>query len=259
MDEDAKTKGHEIFTCWKDTKIVVRISLLAAIFAVTRVLTMGFVLIPGHTEFRVVSVFNVIFGLLFGPAGAWGCAIGNLIGDFFGTLSLGSIGGFVGNFFFTYVPYLVWKSLLKKEEYEPKIDSFKKVVVYVIAVILGATVEATIINFWVSGVLGLTPFKILGPGVFLNNPVSPLILGIPLLLLFYPRLKKWQMVWTDEEESNQDISLKRKITGMLLLSFSGIGCVVLWGLIIVGSLGQINLVMWMLPLVLAAFISLMIL
>ena len=38
----------------------------------------------GVDEVRPANVFPFVFGLLFGPAGAWGAAIGNLIGDFFG-------------------------------------------------------------------------------------------------------------------------------------------------------------------------------
>jgi energy-coupling factor transport system substrate-specific component len=49
-----------------------------------------------------------VFSILFGPAAAWGSAFGNLIGDFFGTLGLGSIFGFVGNFLYAYIPYRLW-------------------------------------------------------------------------------------------------------------------------------------------------------
>ena len=35
-------------------------------------------------------------------------AFGNLIGDFFGTLTLGCLFGFIGNFLYAYVPYRAW-------------------------------------------------------------------------------------------------------------------------------------------------------
>jgi energy-coupling factor transport system substrate-specific component len=48
----------------------------------------------------------LVFGLLFGPAGAWGSGLGNVIGDFFGgTLGIGTLFGFVGNFLFALTPY----------------------------------------------------------------------------------------------------------------------------------------------------------
>jgi energy-coupling factor transport system substrate-specific component len=89
----------EIFTMWRHTQMVVLVALSAAIYAAFLIVTQGFVIIPGFTNLRPGNVFPFVFGVLFGPAGAWGAAIGNLINDFFGTLGLGSIAGFVGNFF----------------------------------------------------------------------------------------------------------------------------------------------------------------
>ena len=76
---------REVFSMWKHTKMVL-VALSAAIYAAVLIPFKGFVLIPGITEFRPGSAFPVLLGLLFGPAGAWGAAIGNLIGDFFGSL-----------------------------------------------------------------------------------------------------------------------------------------------------------------------------
>ncbi|OGL42590.1 MAG: hypothetical protein A2161_08835, partial [Candidatus Schekmanbacteria bacterium RBG_13_48_7] len=53
----------------------------------------------------------VVFGILFGPAGAWGSGIGNVIGDFFGTLGPGSFFGFFGNFFYAFCAYQIWDHL----------------------------------------------------------------------------------------------------------------------------------------------------
>jgi energy-coupling factor transport system substrate-specific component len=40
-------------------------------------------LIPGNTELRSNNVIPLIFGVRFGPTGAWGAAFGNLKSDFF--------------------------------------------------------------------------------------------------------------------------------------------------------------------------------
>jgi len=51
-------------------------------------------LIPGVTELRPANAIPVVCSFLFGPAAAWGSAIGNMIGDFFGGVGPGDIFGF---------------------------------------------------------------------------------------------------------------------------------------------------------------------
>jgi energy-coupling factor transport system substrate-specific component len=64
------------------------------------------------------------FSFLFGPAAAWGTAIGNVLYDA-STAALGpiSVFGFVGNFLIAYIPYMVW-SILTTEK--PDLRSLKK-------------------------------------------------------------------------------------------------------------------------------------
>src|ERR671917_1973587 len=99
----------EVFTMWRHTQMVVLVALSAAIYAAVLIPFKGFPIIPGAVELRPANVFPFVFGLLFGPAGAWGSAIGNLIADFFGTLTPGSIGGFWGKFFFGLLAYKLWR------------------------------------------------------------------------------------------------------------------------------------------------------
>ena len=189
----------EVFKMWKSTKMVVLVALCAGLYAAVLIPFKALVLIPGITEFRPASALPVVFGLLFGPAGAWGAAIGNLIGDFFGSLGVGSIFGFFGNFMFAYAPYKIWQhiGILKEEEVnEPDLKSGKKIATYVIAAIGGAVSCALIIG-WGLEVLGMVPFAALGPIISLNNTIPSLVLGIPLLLVLYPRIKKWDLLWTD--------------------------------------------------------------
>ncbi|MDQ5810139.1 MAG: QueT transporter family protein, partial [Actinomycetota bacterium] len=107
---------REVFTMWRHTQMVVLVALSAAIYAATLIPTQFLPIIPGFTNIRPANVFPFVFGLLFGPAGAWGAAIGNLINDFFGTLNIGSIFGFVGNFFLGFLPYKLWGSFFRRSE-----------------------------------------------------------------------------------------------------------------------------------------------
>lgn len=189
---------REVFNMWKSTKMIVLVALCAGLYASLLIPFKAVVLIPGITEVRVASVIPPVVGLLFGPAGAWGAAIGNLIGDFFGTLGLGSAFGFVGNFMLAYVPYKLWRNLgiAKKDDSEPDLKSKRKLFAYVVCVIGGAMACALIIA-WGVDMLGLVPFAALGSIILVNNTIAPTILGIPLLMMLYPRVKKWDLLWTD--------------------------------------------------------------
>ena len=189
---------NEVFSMWKKTKMVVLVALCAGLYAALLIPFKGFVLIPGITEFRPASALPVVMGLLFGPAGAWGSAIGNLIGDFFGSLGIGSLFGFVGNFMFAYVPYKLWINLglVSKQDNEPDLKSKRKIAAYVIVAILGSLACALVIA-WGLEVLKLVPFAALASIISLNNSIPALVLGIPVLLVLYPRIKKWDLLWTD--------------------------------------------------------------
>jgi len=196
---------REIFSMWKYTKMVVLVALSAAFYAASLIPFKGFVLIPGFTEIRPASAFPVILGLLFGPAGAWGAAIGNLIGDFFGTLGPGSLFGFIGNFFFAYVPYKVWNSLGlvdPKEEDALLVKGGRKIANFVIAALLGAASCALIIG-WGVDLLKLVPFKVLSTIILFNNSIPSIVLGLPMILVLYPRVKKWDLLWTDIMSENE--------------------------------------------------------
>lgn len=189
----------EVFSMWKHTKMVVLVALCAGLYAALLIPFKAIVLIPGITEVRPASALPIVFGLLFGPAGAWGAAIGNLIGDFFGSLGPGSFFGFFGNFLFAYVPYKLWQTFKMGE---PKLDGGKKVIMYVITAILGSVACAVFIG-WGLEVLNMVPFAALGSIITVNNSIPSIVLGLPLMLLLYPRIKKWDLLWTDILEESE--------------------------------------------------------
>lgn len=190
----------EIFTMWKNTRMIILTALSAAIYAAVLIpFKGGIVIVPGITEVRPANVFPVIFGLMFGPAGAWGAAIGNTIGDLFGgTLGWGSIFGFFGNFFLGFLPYKMWGALglVPTNDISQTINSWRKLLAYIIIVIVSAAACAIIIA-WYLDLVGLIPFAFLSVVITLNNALAELVLGPPLLLLLYPRVKQWGLIWTD--------------------------------------------------------------
>lgn len=213
---------RDIFAMWKKTKMVVLVALSAGLYAALLIPFKGFVLIPGITEFRPASALPVVLGLLFGPAGAWGSAIGNLIGDFFGSLGIGSIGGFVGNFMFAYVPYKLWVNFgfAAGGKYEPDLKSGKNIFAYVIVSILGAAACALPIA-WFLDLLGMVPFAALGSIITLNNSIPSIILGIPVMLILYPRIVKWDLLWVDlMDETDLPVSGHLSRIGAIVMTIS---------------------------------------
>ena len=216
----------EVFTMWRHTQMVVLVALSAAIYAAVLIPFKGFPIIPGAVEIRPANVIPFVVGLLFGPAGAWGAAIGNLIADFFGTLSPGSIGGFVGNFFLGLLPYKLWSAYFRRDEnMEPNVDSGKKFAVYLAAVILAATVCAVIISWWVD-LLGLAPFIVFLALIVFNNAIMGGVLGPILLLALYPRVKRWGLLWTEIMEPEEVSASRLQRTGAILVWVGAIGAVV---------------------------------
>ena len=104
----------ELFTMWKNTRMIVLTAVSAAVYAAVLIpFKVAIPIIPGFTEVRPAGVLPIICSLMFGPAGAWGAAIGNTIADAFGTFGPGTLFGFIGNFFYGYIPYRMWRALGK--------------------------------------------------------------------------------------------------------------------------------------------------
>ena len=188
----------ELRHVWHDTRLLVLSAQIAAIYAAVLIpFKVGIPIIPGFVELRPANVIPIVSSLLFGPAAAWGAGIGNVIGDCFGTLGPASLFGFLGNFLYGYVPYLLWGNLgWLSSGREPMMRSWRQGVEYVIVCACASMVCAATIG-WGVELLGLLPFWLLFPAIFLNNLVMATLLGPPLLLFLYPRVKQWNLYYGD--------------------------------------------------------------
>ncbi|MCX5909459.1 MAG: QueT transporter family protein [Deltaproteobacteria bacterium] len=231
----------EVFSMWQHTRMVVLTALSAAIFAAVLIPFKGGIpLIPGITEVRPANVFPVVFGLLFGPAGAWGAAIGNTIGDLMGgTLGWGSLAGFVGNFYLGFVPYKMWGAtgLVPAADVAPNLNSRRKFVAYLFISFLGAAACGVIIA-WFLDLIGLIPFAFLAIAITLNNFLAEILLGPPLLLLLYPQVKKWGLIWTDIMNPEEVSRGFLKFVGALLMVLGTFGGLIIGLGISTGLYGQ---------------------
>ncbi len=184
-------------TKW-DSLSLVTVAICAALFGGGLALSAGIVFVPGIAYLRPAQALTTVFGILFGVPGAVGSAVGNFIGDIFaGTLTLGSIAGFIGNFFSAYVP---WRIVYRPDQAE--VNTPGKIVRYLLAVVAGAFVIAFYIPWWIA-VLGIVPPQVAWIGVFgniwLNGLLTPWTIGLVLLKLLYPFVRRWNMYWADKE------------------------------------------------------------
>ena len=188
----------EIVTMWKYSMMVAITVLCAGIYMLFLLPTKSIAIIPGITEIRPASLLPVIFGLLFGPAGAWGSAIGNLGGDMFGTLSPGSVFGFVGNFLYAYIPYKLWYHIKQRhgEDHAPTIDSPLKLARFGIVSIISSIACAVMIA-WGLNLMNITNFTAPAIIIALNNTVTTLLFSPILLPVLYKTANKYKLLWTD--------------------------------------------------------------
>jgi energy-coupling factor transport system substrate-specific component len=98
----------------------------------------------------------------------------------------------------------------------------KEIVEFILVVIISAIVCSLIIS-WGLELLNLYPFKIIGPIIILNNSIVPILIGPFLLLLLYPRMVRWDLLW-QEIMDESDISLSRyPRIGIIFIYLGGIG------------------------------------
>src|SRR5262245_63166527 len=112
---------RDLIVMWGNTRMVVLTAMSASLYAAILIPFKVLPLIPGVTEFRPANAIPVVCSFLFGPAGAWGAAIGNLIGDFFGGLGPGDFFGFFANLFYGLIPYAIWEAVTDARSEERRV------------------------------------------------------------------------------------------------------------------------------------------
>lgn len=191
---------RELFTMWRDTRMVMLVAVVAAVYAALLIPFNAIVIVPGFTSVRPANVLPVVFGIMFGPAAAWGSAIGNLISDVFsGQFGVGSIGGFAGNFMFGFLGYRLWGNLgalSSGSEPDFRENVGRQLAEYVVIAVTASAACAAVIAWWLD-ILGLFPFSVFATIVTINNTLAAAVLGPPLLYLVYPRLKKMGLLYPD--------------------------------------------------------------
>ena len=185
---------RELVSMWGNTRMVVLTAVTAALYSAILIPFKVIPLIPGVTELRPANAVPIVCSFLFGPAAAWGAAIGNVIGDFFGGFGPGDVFGFVGNFLYALVPYKVWAATGGGRPIPRAAAGWW--LRFGAVVCLASLLCATVVG-WGLNLLGFHPFSLLAPVVLFNNAVSAFLLAPPLLYAVHSRVAGARLLYDD--------------------------------------------------------------
>jgi hypothetical protein len=167
---------------WKSPKMVLFVLLTAGLYAGSIFPFHGLTAFGGYADFGRVGVgVPVAFSFLFGPAAAWGAAIGNVLRDIIENhVDASSYFGFIGNFILGYAPYKIWTTLTAQK---PDLRSLKK-----LALFLGISVASCLLCGLVIGWelywLGYTPFMPTAAIIGLTNALWVVTVGAAVLAAY---------------------------------------------------------------------------
>jgi len=216
---------------WGNTRLVVLAAATAALYAALLIPFKPLVIIPGLTEIRPAAAIPLVAGLLFGPAGAVGAALGNLLGDFFGTLGWGSLFGLAGNFLLAYIPYRLLRG--RRGEY---LASWRGLLLVEASAVLAAAACGLVIG-WGADMVGIAPFAALGNVIVLNDILVPAVLGPILLKALERRVRRLGLFYADVLETPAGRP-RTFAPGLVLVAAASLGGLAAGNLISFGAEGH---------------------
>jgi energy-coupling factor transport system substrate-specific component len=200
--------------------MVVLCAISAALYAAALIPFKVVPLIPGVTELRPANAIPVVCSFLFGPAAAWGSAIGNLVGDFFGGAGPGDFFGFFANLAYGFLPYKIWQTIGgARSPLERSVAAFGK---YLFTCLLASILCADIVG-WGDNLLGLRPFAVLGNLIVFNNMLAASVLAPFLLAAVYPRARAGRLLYDDLMPHREPAPLRRRACGFAFLIVGALG------------------------------------
>jgi energy-coupling factor transport system substrate-specific component len=184
----------DLISMWTKPKMVAFTALTAVLYAALLYPAWRFDFFGQADYFRFAAGVPVAFSFLFGPAAAWGAAIGNLICDA-STVGISTISlfGFVGNFFVAYIPYKLWSALTAEKA---DLRSVKKFSLFVGVAAVGCTLCGLIIAWGLLWLYGL-PFSMDFFTIALTDLMWSVIVGAVVLAASYGFVSRHKLLYTD--------------------------------------------------------------
>ena len=161
--------------------------LVAVMFAILSASINVMTFAGGYSQLRPVNAIPAPVGMIFGPVGALGCAIGNLLGDTvrIETLQGTVVLGFIANFLVSYIPYKIWRAI---DGDVVDVHSWKKIGLFVWSVVLSCLSCALFLGFGLEVIFGQQYPGLIAIIFFnFNNLVFTMALGFPVLIVLTSR------------------------------------------------------------------------
>lgn len=215
---------------WANTRMIVLAAMSASLYAAILIPFKVIPLVPGITEFRPANAVPVVCSFLFGPAAAWGAAIGNAIGDSFGGLGPGDAFGFLANLLYGLAPYRIWRATGGGR---PVPTGFADASRLALAIAGGAGACALVVG-WGLNALGFWPFPVVASAALLNNLVVAGLLAPAVLRLLYPRVERAGLLYGDVDP-RPGPSRPRAAAGLALFLAAVVGGHVVGNLVATGA------------------------
>lgn len=223
---------NDLLRMWSNTRMVVLTAMSASLYAAVLIPFKVLPIIPGVTELRPANAVPIICSLLFGPAGAWGAAIGNLIGDFFGGLGPGDLFGFIGNFLYGFIPYRAWEAL---SDHDPVPRSPATWACFLLVTSVASAACAMTIG-WGLNLLGFIPFRVLANIVLFNDIVATMLIAPFLLAVIYPRVKRAHLLYRDVLQRPANVSRPRRRFALVLVTVIAVSGLLVGNMLSAGML-----------------------
>lgn len=223
---------NDLVRMWSNTRMVVLTAMSASLYAAVLIPFKVLPIIPGVTELRPANAMPVVCSLLFGPAGAWGAALGNVIGDFFGGIGPGDLFGFLGNFIYGFIPYRAWEALTDGDPVPRSPGSW---VAFGFVVTVASSACAMTIG-WGLNLLGFVPFRVLGNIVLFNNLAATLLIAPLLLSVVYPRVKRGHLLYRDILQRPAALNRSRRRLGLLCVTVIAASGMIIGNMLSAGTL-----------------------
>ncbi len=184
----------------------------------------------GSVDFgRIAIGIPVAFSFLFGPAAAWGAAIGNLlygIATSPAPFEITDAFGFIGNFLIGYIPYKLWTGITTQK---PDLRSIKKLALFIGTAVMASTICGLLIAgalLWQKNL----PFVMTFVTITATNALWAIVVGSIVLASSYGFISQRKLLFTDILGIKVQPSwIKVRALAVLVFAITSVLCVVLSG------------------------------
>ena len=217
----------ELVDTWRSPRTISFVAITAVTYVVISLLISSTITSFGSGFSPRIAVGGVlVFSLLFGPAAAWGSALGFLGTEIvYGSLGFSSVFGAIGHFLLAYLAYNLWGNLgLLSSGSEPTMRSRRQANEFVLVAFISSSALIAI-TAWGYEILGTLPYFITVTDSFTDFFLPAVLIGLALLYFLYPRLEAKGLTYRGVSAS--DPSMWRvHTTSLILVSWLLLGTVI---------------------------------